>query len=308
MRKLLMSMIFIAFGTLYANDVLIYSAENKDGKITPQTIEDEFKKAGFYISDNRDMNIPFMRQFKKTDFEVYNLFTSYHIESVHNLAKEYPRIGLFTPMSMAIYTKKGDSKIHISFLTSDAIARISEIPADNKDLKKIGELVKSIVSKALPNGSYEKVEYQVSTTQKELITKMHIKLDPEEWEDTIEGIIEEFEGELELNGFVQAGYSDVNYDFKKKGDDTYDLFITESICKLPVIYSVAKTRPEAGAFAPCSISIYKKKGENFMYLEYPNVYNWIASLTIKDKEALEQLILAQAKMEVSLNTIKADNE
>ena len=47
MRKLLMSMIFIAFGTLYANDVLIYSAENKDGKITPQTIEDEFKKAGF---------------------------------------------------------------------------------------------------------------------------------------------------------------------------------------------------------------------------------------------------------------------
>merc|ERR1711879_552260 len=190
----------------------------------------------------------------------------------------------------------------------DAIARISEIPADNKDLKKIGELVKSIVSKALPNGSYEKVEYQVSTTQKELITKMHIKLDPEEWEDTIEGIIEEFEGELELNGFVQAGYSDVNYDFKKKGDDTYDLFITESICKLPVIYSVAKSRPEAGAFAPCSISIYKKKGENFMYLEYPNVYNWIASLTIKDKEALEQLILAQAKMEVSLNTIKADNE
>ena len=308
MKKLLISIIFIAFGTLYANDVLIYSAENKDGKITPQTIEEEFKKVGFYISDNRNMNIPFMKQFENTEFEVYNLFTSYHVESVHNLAKKYPRIGLFTPMSMAIYTKKGDTKIHVSFLTIDAMSRITEIPADNKDLKRIGELVKSSITKALPNGSYEKVEYKISTTQKELITKMHIELDPEDWEDMSEGIVEEFESELEVNGFVQAGYSDINYDFKKLGDDTYDLFVTESICKLPVIYAVSKTRPEAGAFAPCSVSIYKKKEDNFMYLEYPNVYNWIAALTLKDKEAIHQLITAQAMLEVSLNTIKAENE
>jgi uncharacterized protein (DUF302 family) len=263
---------------------------------------------GFYISDNRNMNIPFEKQFKQTDFKVYNLFTLYHVESVHNLAKEFPRIGLFTPMSMAIYTKKDDTKIHMSFLTTDAMSKITGIPADNKDLNKIGTLVKNAIINALPNGTYEEVEYKVSKTQKELITKMHIELDPEDWEDMSEGIIEELEAEFELNGFVQAGYSDINYDFKKEGDDTFDLFVSESICKLPVIYAVAKTRPEAGAFAPCSISIYKKKEDNFMYIEYPNVYNWIASLTIKDKEAITQLISAQAKMEVSLNTIKADYE
>ena len=41
---------------------------------------------------------------------------------------------------------------------------------------------------------------------------MHIELDPAEREDTSEGIIEEFEAELELNGFVQAGYADIYYE------------------------------------------------------------------------------------------------
>ncbi len=306
MKKLLI--VLISFVVLYGNDVNVISQENKDGKVTPKTIEAEFKKMGFYISDNRDMNIPFMKQFDKTDFKIYNLFTLYHVDSVHNLAKQYPKIGLFTPMSMAIYTKKGEDRIHVSFLTIDAMSKITGIPIDNKDLVNIGTLVKKTLFKALPKGEYETFEYQISKTQKDLVTKMNIELDPTEWEDMSEGIIEEFEAGIELNGFVQAGFTDIAYDFKKEGDDTFDLFVSESICKLVVIYSVAKTRPEAGAFAPCSVSMYKKKGDNTMYVEYPNVYNWIASLTIKDAEAISQLLNAQGKMEVILNTIKADNE
>ena len=41
-----------------------------------------------------------------------------------------------------------------------------------------------------------------------------------------------------------------------------------------------------------------------MYVEYPNVYNWIASLTIQDKNAIKELIEAQAKMEVILYNAK----
>ena len=296
--------LLIAFGFVLANDVQIFSVDNKDGKITPKTIEAEFKKNGFYINDNRDMNGPFMKQFNNTDFKVYNLFTLYHIESVHNLAQKYPRIGLFTPMSMSIYTKKGEDTIHVSSLTVDAMAKISGIPASNPDLQRIGKLVKEILAKSIPNGKFETIPYKVSSTQKELITKMHIEFDPETWEDDAEGFIEDFEGQLEMRGFVQAGFTDINYDFKKSGDDMYDMFVSESICKLPVIYAVAKTRPEAGAFAPCSISMYKKKGSNTMYVEYPNVYNWIASLTISDKEAIKELLEAQAKMETILYNIK----
>lgn len=111
-------MVISIYTVLFAHDIQIISVDNKDGKITPQTIEEEFKKAGFYISDNRDMNIPFMKQFQNTDFKIYNLFTTHHIKSVQNLAKQYPRIGLFTPMSMSIYTKKG--KINFMFLHSQS--------------------------------------------------------------------------------------------------------------------------------------------------------------------------------------------
>ena len=304
MKKLLVAFLLVSITSLFANDVQVFSQKNMDGKITPKTIEAEFKKLGFYISDNRDMNKPFMIQFKNTDFKVYNLFTLYHIDSVHNLAKKYPKIGLFTPMSMSIYTRKGDDTIHVSSLTVDTMSRISGIPASNPDLQKIGSLVKEALKLALPNGKFDTFDYKSSSTAKELITRMHVEVDPEDWEDETEGMIEMIEGGLEEKGFVQAGFTDINYDFKKMGDNYFDMFVSESICKLPVIYAVAKTRPEAGAFAPCSISIYKRKGENTMYVEYPNVYNWIASLTIDDKNAIKELIEAQAKMEVILYNAK----
>ncbi len=308
MKKLVLLFLAGALSMLFAQDVQIISQMNKDGKITPKTIEAEFKKAGFYISDNRDMNQPFMIQFKKTDFKVYNLFTLYHIDSVQKLAKEYPRIGLFSPMSMSIYTREGEDMIHVAFLSVETMSKITGIPADNKHLQHIGKLVKQTLEKALPKGKYETVRYDVSPTQKELITKMHIQLKNLDWNEDTDAVIEDFESNIEVQGFVQAGYTDINYDFKNMGDNTFDLFVSESICKLPVIYAVAKTRPEAGAFAPCSVMFYKKQSDNFLHVEYPNVYNWIASLTIQDQEAVKTLLKAQAQMEVILYKIKNEYE
>jgi len=252
------------------------------------------------------MNTPLMKQFGQTDFKVYNLFTAYHMQSVKNLAKEFPRIGLLTPMSMSIYTKKGENKLYVSSLTLDAMSKIIGIPVANKDLQNIAKITKSLLEKAIPNGQWETINYGVTPSEKELITKMNITLKDTQWKEDSESLIEEFEGNIEMQGFVQAGYNDINYYFKEAEDKTFDLFISESICKLPVIYAVAKTKPEAGAFAPCSVMFYKKADSPVMYVEYPNVYNWISSLTIVDKEGLKELLEAQAKMEVILHNLKSD--
>jgi uncharacterized protein (DUF302 family) len=308
MKKLLGILFIGIFSFVSGHDIQLLSIDNKDGKITPKTIEDEFKNAGFYISDNRDMNGPFTKQFQNTDFKVYNLFTTHHIKSVQNLAKQYPRIGLFTPMSMSIYTKKGEDKLYVSSLTLDAMSKITGIPKENKDLQNIVKMTKDTLLKAMPKAKLEKLPYEPSATPKELITKMHVKLKSKEWASESDSLIEEFEANLEMNGFVQAGFNDINYYFKESGDKYFDIFVSESICKLPVIYTVAKTRPEAGAFAPCSISIYKKSSDDFLYIEYPNVYNWIASLDMDNKEGIKELIEAQAKMEVVLYNLKTDYE
>ena len=46
-------------------DIQVFTADNSNGKISPETIEAAFKKAGFYISANRDMNGPFKNSSKR---------------------------------------------------------------------------------------------------------------------------------------------------------------------------------------------------------------------------------------------------
>lgn len=280
----------------WANDVQIYSVDNANGAITPKTVEAAFAANGFYIADNRDMNGPFMKQFQESGFDVYNLFTLYHVDIVHALSHDYPQIGLFAPMSMSIYTKKGSKTIHVASLTPEAMAHITGIPADNEQLQKLGAMVRETLAKALPGGSFETIPYAIGETDKELVTSYELELDPDAWADEKDAFQMTFEGELKPNGFVMAGFTDINYDFKKRGDTTFDFYDVESVCKLAVIYTVAKSRPEAGAFAPCSLYMYKRAGEDVMHIAFPNVYNWMRSLSIEDQAAIDALEDAQSRM------------
>jgi len=97
-------------------DVQIFTVDNKDGKITPKSIEEAFVKEGFFISEHRDMNAPFIASFKETTFDIYNLFTVYRKDTVRNLAVKYPEIGLFTPMSMSIYAKRFENTFYSIFV------------------------------------------------------------------------------------------------------------------------------------------------------------------------------------------------
>ena len=279
-----------------AQDIQIFTSANENGKITPKTIEEAFQKAGFFVSENRDMNGPFKIQFKETTYDVYNLFTFHSKEVNLELVKEYPQMGLFAPMSMSIYTRKGDKKISIASLTPEAMAKILNIPADNAALVKVGKMVKEALKGAMPEGKFETLAYTVQKPTDSLVSSYEMEMDPEEWEDAKEEFQMEFEGALALNGFVMAGFNDLNYDFDESKYEAYDFYDVYSICKLPVIYTVAKVRPEAGAYAPCSLYMYKKKGDNNMHIAFPSVYNWISSMAIDDKDSLDVLNEAQASM------------
>lgn len=278
------------------NDIQVFTSDNSDGKITPATIEAVFKKAGFFISANRDMNVPFKKQFKETTFDVYNLFTFFSKKDTLELVKKYPNIGLFSPMSMSIYTRKGDKKISISSLKVEAMAKVLNIPADDKILVKVGEMVKGALKSAMPNGTFETFSYSAQKLTKPQVSTYEMEMDPEEWEDEKEEFQMEYEGSLAPSGFVMAGFNDLNYDFEESKYEAYDFYDVYSICKLPVIYTVAKLHPEAGAYAPCSIYFYKKKGENIMHAGFPTSYKWMESMDIKDKESLTVLNEAQESM------------
>jgi uncharacterized protein (DUF302 family) len=278
------------------SDVTIFTADNKGGKITPKSIQAVFEKAGFFVSANRDMNTPFKKQFKETSYDVYNLFTFYKKDVALELAKKYENIGLFAPMSMSIYTKKGGKSISVSTLSVEALSKIMKIPTDDKLLKDLRALVVKTIHKALPNGKFEKLAYTPVKAKGDLVTTFSMEMDKDEWEDELEDFKMDFEGQLATNGFIIAGKNNLGDDFDEANYNGYDFYEVYSICKLPVIYTIAKTHPEAGAFAPCSLYLEKKKDVNSMEIAFPSVYNWISSMALDNKEDIKVLQDAQDRM------------
>ena len=278
-------------------DIEIFTSANKDGKITPKTIEEAFKKAGFIISANRDMNGPFVKQFKSSSFDTYNLFTFYKKETVLELVKKYPNVGLFAPMSMSIYTKKGEKTISVSSLSAEAMAKIMKAPSDDATLQSLRKLVKKTLKEAMPNGAFEKLNYTMQKPKGDLVTHFSMEMDEEEWEDELDELKMGFEGELAPNGFVIAGFNNLGDEFEEANYEAYDFYEVYSICKLPVIYTIAQSRPEAGAFAPCSLYLSKKKNDNMLEVAFPSVYNWMSSMAIDTDTDMKVLEDAQAGMQ-----------
>ncbi|MDM5272451.1 DUF302 domain-containing protein [Sulfurovum sp. zt1-1] len=286
------------------HDVRVFVSDNADKKITPATIEEAFKGAGFIIAANNNMNAPFMRDFNETSFDVYNLAVVYRKDTALALAEQYPEIGLFTPMSMSIYTKKGDNTISVSSIAPHAMARIMGVPEDNEHIIAYGKKVEEALKAAMPNGKFITLPYEMKNEKHDFITRVAFEQDGDDWEESKDNYQMGFEGELAPHGFVMAGFTDLNYDFEENDKEWFYFYDVYSICKIAVIYEVAKLHPEAGAFAPCSAYMYQKRGEKTIHVAFPNVHKWIDALNITDKPSIDVLLDAQSRFEKILATIK----
>ncbi len=285
-------------------DIRIISADNTQGKITTKSIEKAFTDNGFEITGNNNMNTAFEKRFNaKKEYEVYRLLFVYSPEASVKLLKDYPKFGLLAPLSTSVYSKDGTT-MKISSLSLDGMARISGVPKTNPDLIALADRMTKALKEALPNGEFEDTNYKVTRPDGEIITRFAFVMDNEDddIEDAKEAYQETMEGEIESNGFIVAGFTSVNEDLEKNNIDTYDFYDTYAICKLEVIYPVHKLHPEVGALAPCTMYMYKKKGEEKTHLAYPSVYNWIMTTDIEDDESLEPLIDAQNLLESTIDS------
>ena len=287
-----------------AQDIRVYEADNSKGKFSAATVEKAFADAGFYISGNNDMNVAFNSKFKKVNHKAYNLFTLYKKDIVLALVKEYPRIGLISPLSMSIYTELNSTNLSVSSLTLEGMAKLTGIPVDNKDLVKLSTLIGDVFKKAMPEGAFKKLPYEAAAKPTGNLVQT-FEMEMIEQGDKVEDALEDYqtyvEGELETVGFVIAGFNKLGEDFAEGGYDVYDFFDAYSLCKLPVIFEVAQKYPEAGAYAPCTFYMYKKKGEKVVYMAYPSVNNWFGAMAMDDKVALKILSDAEKLMIDTIN-------
>lgn len=277
--------------------VQVITSDNSDGKITPKTIEAAFDSVGLSVPGNNDMNRPFKLRFKHTHYKTYNLAMFSNSALTLKLVKKYPEFGALTPLTMSIWS---DGKnMNISTLSLAGMARTGEIPLNDPDLIAYADLIKKALQKAMPKGHFKKLNFHVKYPNKSLKTRFVANIeeqdDIESFKDDFEA---EFEGEMEPLGFLMPNFTNMKDEiFDDTANAKYDFYDTYSICKFDVIYPVSRLHPEAGAYAPCSMYFYKKKGENKIHFGWLSVDNWITTLDIKDKESIDALKEAQGMIE-----------
>jgi len=278
-----------------AQSVQIFTSENKDGKITPKVISDKMDAVGLTSAGNNDMNKPFSQRFSKLHYKTYNLAMYQNDALTLKLIKKYPNFGALAPLTMSIWSD-GET-MNVSTLTLDGMARATGIANTDPDLIAYAALIHKGLKAAMPNGKFQFLDYNVaSQTESYAVTfEMDVEIDEDStMEDFKEDFEGEFEGEMEPIGFLMPNYSNLQEElFEDAGYDEYDFYTTYSICKFDVIYPVSKLHPEAGAYAPCSMYMYKKKSEDKMHIGYLGVDNWIKTLDIKDQESMKPLYEAQ---------------
>jgi len=278
--------LFMMFGATQvlasAQNLQIFSVDNAKGAINAKTIQKAFGDSGVIVDVNNDMNSIFSKRYGSVHHDKYNLAIFTNAALVSKLMGKYPNIGMITPLTMSIYSAK-DKSINVSTLSLAGMSRITKIPATNPDLIAYSKLVDAALHKALPNGKYLSVNHNAKAIAN--VTEFTTEFEPEDDEtyiDLKDGFKEEFEAEIGSVGYlVPKSYTIEHAD--------YDFFDTYSIIRFNAIYPVSKNSPDAGAYAPFSVVIYKKKGDDAVHIAYPSITNWITDLDVKDENAVKEV-------------------
>lgn len=295
--KILLITILAGFLSLFGGDLHLFSVPNADGKLNAGVVEKALEANGFVISANSEMNGPFKIQFGQSDFSQFNLLTAYHKVHSESLVKAHPDAGIFVPMGFGIYQRAGDKELHVSILTATAMAKIAGFKA--KEFALIEKEALATLKKALPNAKLTMSETSLPAEGK-LLSRYVKKSSKESWTSDKEETEMMIEDGLKPAGFVMSNFTDYNFALGEKSP--FDFYDTYSICKLKVIYTVAKTRPEAAAFAPCTLMVYKKKEANEIVMGFPGVYNWMSSARVSDPDGKAVLQQAQKDFEAVLQS------
>jgi len=295
--KIIFITMLVGFLSLFGGDLHLFSVPNADGKINASVIEKALEANGFVISANSEMNGPFKIQFGQSDFAQFNLLTAFHKNLSESLVKTHPDGGIFVPMGFGIYQRSGEKEFHVSILSAEAMAKIAGFKA--KEFTLIEKEALSTLKKALPGAKVTMSETALPAVGA-LLSRYVRPSDAKSWAADKEEVEMMIEDGLKPAGFVMSNFTDYNFVLGEKSP--FDFYDTYSICKLKVIYTVAKTAPEAAAFAPCTLMVYKKKDTDEIVMGFPGVYNWMSSARVSDPEGKAALLQAQKDFEAVLQS------
>ncbi|MDF1883423.1 hypothetical protein JHD49_05655 [Sulfurimonas sp. SAG-AH-194-C21] len=277
---------------------------------------------GFYLNDpHHNVNIVYEQQVGATSLNQLSFSSLVNDSIARPLMNIDPRIGGFTPFNLVIYRKKSDNKTVLTHIMPAAALDVLQITDTDvrKTFIKMFEPLDAAIEKRYPNAlkSYTKIQGFAKKTM------MNFEI-PFERQEDIDEFFEEFqeifENRFETKGYIIAGFYNMKESLNSEDDEDegampgYAAYVVYSLCHVPFSYTIFDGKnpmPQAAIFAPCSMYVYIKEGENKIVIGMPTLGAWAAALAITDKEKLAKI--AQLDTEIpaiiyALGGIDTDNQ
>lgn len=284
------------------NLAVTYTFDTENDKRFNTFIETDLAEIGYFLNDaHKRVNDVYEKKFGSTSLETLGFSPILNESVVRSLLIKDPRLGGFSPFNLVQYRKKSDKKTVITHLTPEAILDIVGI--DDKEIRE-----KYIASfKPLDALIEEKLGGQKSYIPLVGLTKdrmMNFEItfdEPEDMDEKLDEIRDNFEYAFLTKGYIIAGFYDIKGSFNSDDEvmDGFSSFWSYSLCHLPFSYAVFdgnNASPEAGIFAPCSVYMYIKEGENKLVIGMPTLRTWAVALGITDREKLTKIVQLDAEI------------
>jgi len=258
----------------------LHGVEGNQEKHFMEMVED-LPSIDYVLSDPHErINDAYVEKYGSTKLDNLGFFSVANDKKLRKLLEKYPQIGGFSPFNLHVYKKKTEDMTWVGYVkpeimmdivgVTDAAARAEFISMFKPLDEKIQHYMKPTTSKNL----------MFTTLPAE--TMMNFEFEVEgNVEDFVEEFQEKFEEIFEDKKYIIAGYKNLkeNYD-DMEVDFAYDAYWVYSLCHFKFSNSIFNDRPEAGAFAPCSVYMYIKNGK--MHVGMPKLENWTSVVGLND--------------------------
>jgi len=284
----------VAFG---AQGLMLNVANGDAEKQYDNMINNKIGSVGFVLSDPHSrINDAYEKRYgNKTDpdydknwkknLDNLGFFSVANDVALRELLISNPELGGFSPFNLHIYKNANENKTYVGHIVPDTMLDIVGIK-DATVRKKFNAMfpaLDALVQKEI-GGKVEISEYK-SLPAKPMMN-FEITFDrPEDLGDYIDEFQEGFEEKFEESDYIIAGYKNFkeSYEELELGFEKYDAYFVYSLCHFTFSYNIFnKGRGDAGAFAPCSMYMYIKKGTNTLVIGMPKLANWVSVLNMKD--------------------------
>ena len=287
----------MAFG---AQGVKFYVGDGDKEHAYMSMVNEKIGEIGFVLSDPHErINDAYKTKYGGTNLDNLGFFSIMNDAEVGPLLLKEPSLGGFSPFNLHVYKKQGEDKTYVGHVTPETMLDITGVKDADVRAKFIATFpaLDAMIEKEI--GSKVQIVEYTALPEKPMMT---FEL-PIERGESLDVVIADLQGKFEEifeeNKYIIAGYKDIKASMTDAGIEfgRFDAYWVYSLCHFKFSEGIFNQgRPDAGAFAPCSMYMYIEKGSNKVMIGMPRLATWTAVMGIKDQAKVDSINALDAEI------------